>query len=64
MTLLNVLGVIQRDMDMKNSGDVDMKLICLLFGHIWDKPEIIENIIPYTEVTCLRCGKTHYTTAR
>lgn len=41
-----------------------MKVKCLIYGHKWDKPDVIENLIPYTLVTCLRCGKEWYITAR
>ena len=42
-----------------------MNLRCLLFGHIPDKSEVIENFIPFTPVHCIRCGKMiYYITAR
>jgi len=42
-----------------------MNLKCLFLGHIPDKPEVIDNLIPFTEVHCKRCRKMYYyTTAR
>lgn len=34
-----------------------MNLKCLLFGHMPDRPEVRENLIPFQTVYCIRCNK-------